>query len=263
MKDKKIVIYQLLSVALLVALIHTVAVQRRICNETVVKIAQLNKMESEVNKINEAVKEEKTDATTTATPQAAPNTTTAMPQEAPNTTTATPQAGWRKIAPKELKDNSVELIAHINGILAMGNKDEHNAMTIGWGAFGVLWSKPIYTVYVSSSRFSHSLMEKNDMFTVSFFNKSHKGDVMYLGHHSGRDGDKISKTHFHLNYTERGNPVFEEAFLILECRKIYSAPFDYDKIDKDCRKMYDVGRMGIHTEYVGEIVNVYVNDANR
>ena len=241
MKDKKVIIYQLLSVALLVALIHTVALQRRICNETAVKIAQLNKMESDFNKMAEPVKQDKPDATTSATPK----------------------AGWRTIAPGEIKDNSVELIANINGILAMGNKEEHNAMTIGWGSFGVLWRKPIYTVYVSSSRFSHSLMEKNDTFTVSFFNKSHKEDVMYLGHHSGRDGDKISKTKFHLNYTDGGNPIFDEAFLVLECRKIYSAPFDYDKIDKDCRKMYDGGRMGIHTEYVGEIINVYVNDANR
>ncbi len=190
MKDKKVVIYQLLSVALLIALIYTVSIQRRLCNETAVKIAQLNKMESEVNKTIEALKQDKTDATTTATPK-----------PAPNTTDATPYDGWRTIAPGEIKDNSIDLIANINGILAMGNKDEHNAMTIGWGTFGVLWRKPIYTVYVSSSRFSHSLMEKNNMFTVSFFNKSHKDDVMYLGHHSGRNGDKISKTKFHLNYT--------------------------------------------------------------
>ena len=53
-------------------------------------------------------------------------------------------------------------------------------------------------------------------------------------------------------------------FLVLTTSALlYSAPFDYEKIDKDCRKMYDGGRMGIHTEYVGEIVNVFVNDANR
>ena len=252
MKDKKVIIYQLLSVALLVALICTVSAKTRLCTEKEVKEGQLTKMVTEVSKLTAALKEEKNDATTTATPK-----------PAPATATAAPYVGWRTIAPGEIKDNSIELIANINGILAMGNKDEHNAMTIGWGTFGVLWRKPIYTVYVSSSRFSHSLMEKNNMFTISFFNKSHKDDVMYLGHHSGRDGDKISKTKFHLNYTEDGNPIFDEAFLVIECRKIYSAPFDYEKIDKDCRKMYDGGRVGIHTEYVGEIVNVYVNDANR
>lgn len=170
--------------------------------------------------------------------------------------------GWRRIAPSEIPDNAVRLIDDYKGILAMGDKDEHNAMTIGWGTLGVLWRKPIYTVFVSTSRFSHSLMEKNETFTVSFFNKSHMDDVMYLGRHSGRDGDKISKTKFHLNYTEGGNPMFDEAFMVIECRKIYDAPFDYEKIDGECRKMYDDG-LGIHFQYVGEILNVYVNDANR
>ena len=172
------------------------------------------------------------------------------------------ESGWRRLAPSEIPDNAVHLIDSCKGILAMGDRDEHNAMTIGWGTLGVLWSKPVCTVFVSTDRFSHSLMEKNDTFTVSFFNKSHMDDVMYLGRHSGRDGDKISRTKFHLNYTEGGNPMFDEAFMVIECRKIYGAPFDLDKIDGECRKMYDSG-LGIHYQYVGEILNVYVNDENR
>ena len=34
-----------------------------------------------------------------------------------------------------------------------GSIDDYNPMTIGWGPLGVLWGKPIYTVFVSSSRF--------------------------------------------------------------------------------------------------------------
>ena len=221
MKDRKVIIYQLLTVALLVALVCTVAAKKN-CKEA-----------EEVHK-------------TSATPK-----------------TEAPADGWRKIAPAEIKDNAIELVDGYKGILAMGNKEEHNAMTIGWGTLGVLWRKPIFTVFVSTSRFSHSLMEKNDTFTVSFFNKSHYDDVMYLGHHSGRDGDKISKTKLHLTYTENGNPMFDDAFLVIECRKIYDAPFDYEKIDKECRKMYDGGKTGIHYEYAGEILNVFVNDDNR
>ena len=222
MKDKKVIIYQLLAVSLLVSLVCTVAMGRRTSKEV----------------------------------EDVPRTPVTPNPEAP-------AEGWRKIAPVELKDNPIELVDGYKGILAMGNKEEHNAMTIGWGTLGVLWRKPIFTVFVSTSRFSHSLMEKNETFTVSFFNKSHYDDVMYLGHHSGRDGDKISKTNLHLTYTENGNPMFDDAFLVIECRKIYDAPFDYDKIDKECRTMYDGGKMGIHYEYAGEILNVFVNDSNR
>ncbi|MBQ9366774.1 MAG: flavin reductase [Victivallales bacterium] len=171
--------------------------------------------------------------------------------------------GWRKIAPSEITDNSIDLIGNYKGILAMGNKEEHNAMTIGWGTLGVLWGKPIYTVFVSSSRFSYTLMEKYDTFTVAFFNKSHMKDVMYLGRHSGRDGDKISQTNLHLNYTEAGNPTFDEAFLVIECRKIYASPFDTAKLQPAQKDFYEKRKIGIHTEYVGEILNVFVNEGNR
>ncbi len=175
---------------------------------------------------------------------------------------AQPEQGWRQVVPSEIKDNPIELLDGYKGILAMGNEEEHNAMTIGWGALGMLWGRPVLSVFVSSSRFSHSLMEKNGMFTVSFFNKTHFDDVMYLGRHSGRDGDKISKTSLHLTYTKDGNPMFEEAFMVIECRKIYGAPFDVGRIAPEASRIYANG-LGMHSEYVGEIVSVHVNDANR
>ena len=171
--------------------------------------------------------------------------------------------GWEKIDPADIPENPLYLMNTYKGILAMGDKKEHNAMTIGFGTFGRLWQKPVFTVYVSSSRYSYSLMEKDSTFSVSFFNKSHWGDVMYLGTHSGRDGDKIGKTQLHLTYTQRGVPTFNEAFMVIECRKIYGAPFDSLRLGDTPRKLYGGLDIGIHSEYVGEITNVYVKDANR
>ena len=228
MKDKKTLVYQLLCIALLIALIGTI-----LCRKSTATPAE---------------------PTTLPAPAEAPQ---AAPQDIP------PGNGWKKIAPSEIQDNAIDLIDNYKGILAMGNKDEHNAMTIGWGTLGVLWGKPIYTVFVSSSRFSYTLLEKYDTFTVTFFNKSHIKDVMYLGHHSGRDGDKISKTSLHLNYTEAGNPIFDEAFLVIECRKIYAAPFDSAKLQPAQKEFYEKRQIGIHSEYVGEILNVFVKEENR
>ena len=228
MKDKSTLVYQLLCIALLIALICTA-----LCKKC---------------------------TTTSAEPTALP-TPAGEPPVAPQST-PTP-SGWKRIAPSEIPDNSIDLIDNYKGILAMGNKEEHNAMTIGWGTLGVLWSTPIYTVFVSSSRYSYNLMEKYDTFTVTFFNKSHMKDVMYLGHHSGRDGDKISQTNLHLSYTEAGNPIFDEAFLVIECRKIYAAPFDIAKLPQGMKDFYEKRKIGVHTEYVGEILNVYVKDENR
>jgi flavin reductase (DIM6/NTAB) family NADH-FMN oxidoreductase RutF len=171
--------------------------------------------------------------------------------------------GWRRLEPTDIPENPIVLVDGYKGILAMGDRQEHNAMTIGWGTLGMLWRKPVFNVYVSSSRFSHSLMEKFDTFTVSFFNMSHLEDVMYLGHHSGRDGDKISHTHLHLNYTKAGTPMFDDAFLIIECRKLYGGPFDVTKMAEDPAAMYASGKMGVHSVYVGEILNVYMKNDNR
>ena len=171
--------------------------------------------------------------------------------------------GWRRVAPAEIGDHPVALMDQYKGILAMGDSTEHNAMTIGWGTLGVLWRVPVFSVFVSSSRYSHHLMEKNGYYTVSFFNKSHWDDVMLLGRTSGRDGDKIGKTHLTLGYTEQGNPMFDEAFMVIECRKIYGAPFDKSRLGDVPQRLYENIPVGIHSEYVGEIVNVYANDANR
>ena len=64
-----------------------------------------------------------------------------------------------------------------------------NTMTISWGSLGELWNKPVVTVYVSSSRYTHQFMEKNDHFTVAFFPAEYRQALQYLGSHSGREGE--------------------------------------------------------------------------
>ena len=40
-----------------------------------------------------------------------------------------------------------------------------NPMTIGWAQFGVVWGRPVVTVMVRKSRYTHSLMEQAQVFT--------------------------------------------------------------------------------------------------
>ena len=69
----------------------------------------------------------------------------------------------------------------------------HNTMTIGWGALGNIWSKPVFTVMVRHSRYTHELIEAHNEFTVSFpltaaFSKA----LGLCGSKSGRDMDKFA-----------------------------------------------------------------------
>ena len=77
---------------------------------------------------------------------------------------------------------------------------------------------------------------------------------MYMGTHSGRDGDKITDGGLHTEFTELGNPIFTEANLAIECKKLYTAELDTAQAPAENRKMYE--NMGPHVMYIGEIVNV-------
>ena len=77
-------------------------------------------------------------------------------------------------------------------LVAAGNMDDHNAMTVSWGGIGCLWNKPVATVYIRPNRHTYGYFEKNEYFTVSFYPGEYKKALGYLGTKSGRDEDKIA-----------------------------------------------------------------------
>ena len=163
-----------------------------------------------------------------------------------------------EIKPTEIKENAIGLFDSKWALVTAGVPGEVNTMTISWGSLGELWNKPVVTVYVSSSRYTHQFMEKNDHFTVAFFPAEYRQALQYLGSHSGRDGDKIKESGLTLEWLESGLPSFQEADMIIEARKIYGAPFNPEGFGDVPAQLYASGRMGIHSEYVGEIEHVWV-----
>lgn len=163
---------------------------------------------------------------------------------------------WKKITPFEIK-NPVTLFSKDWAALGVGKKDDMNAMTIAWGTLGELWGKHIITVYVSSSRYTYGFMERYPYFTVSGFPEQMRPALTYLGTHSGRDEkNKVQNAGLTPVFTELGNPFFKEANLVIEAKTIYKAPFNPDFIDKEAKRFYDNGT-GIHSMYIGEIINVW------
>ena len=76
-------------------------------------------------------------------------------------------------------------------LVTAGNADSFNTMTISWGGMGTIWNKPVATVYVRTSRFTHEFIDNNDYFTISFFPEEYKGILGVLGSKSGREMDKM------------------------------------------------------------------------
>lgn len=167
------------------------------------------------------------------------------------------QLPWQKIEPRDIEGNPIRMFADEWFELAAGNQEDMNLMTIAWGGLGELWSKPVVTVYVSTSRYTYEYMEKNDYFTITHFPSSMREKLQYLGSVSGRDEDKVKGAGLTVEYTTLGNPIFAEADLAIECRKIYAEQFNPALLLLEQRQWYEERSLGIHVAYYGEIVNVW------
>lgn len=109
-------------------------------------------------------------------------------------------------------------------LLASGNykSRDFNMMTVAWGSMGCMWSKPYVAVVVRPTRYTYNFMEGYGDFTLSLFPKSFEDILTYCGTNSGRDVDKIKETGLTPIASQKiASPGFDEAELIIECKKIY------------------------------------------
>jgi flavin reductase (DIM6/NTAB) family NADH-FMN oxidoreductase RutF len=98
----------------------------------------------------------------------------------------------------------------------------YNSMTVSWGALGVLWHKPLAMVVVRPQRYTREFLERFDTFSLCAFGAEHRPALELLGRKSGRDSDKMSECGLTpIALSAIASPGFDEAKLILECRKIY------------------------------------------
>ena len=163
---------------------------------------------------------------------------------------------WQKISLNDVK-NPATLFGEDWAALAAGKKGSMNAMTIGWGQFGVLWGRPVVTVYVAPERYTNEFMENNEYFTVTAFSQDYKKALQYIGTHSGRDGDKLKEAGLNAEYTELGNPIFKEGNLAVEGKTIYKEEFKSELLDDKATAFYEKTKLHPHVAYIGEVVNVW------
>ena len=143
-------------------------------------------------------------------------------------------------------------------LLAAGDSVKSNAMTIGWGSIGTLWGRSALTVFVAEKRYTKEFMDKAQYFTVMAFEVKDSKILSYMGSKSGRDGDKAKALGLHTAYTANGTPYYTEASMVIECKIMYSAPFDLKDFKSDVpKRMYANFPAGIHTMYIGEVVNAW------
>lgn len=137
-------------------------------------------------------------------------------------------------------------------LITAGNKEKFNTMTASWGMMGILWNKDVATAFVRPQRYTFEFLEKNDYYTLSFFESKYKKQLSYCGRNSGRNVDKIKETGLTSIFDEQA-PYFKEASTVFICKKIYGqfiSPEGF--IDVDLDKNYE--NKDYHKMYVGEII---------
>ncbi|WP_412631914.1 hypothetical protein [Faecalibacillus intestinalis] len=80
---------------------------------------------------------------------------------------------------KEIEVN--DLIKYINPFKTSycGSCDgnETNVLIIGWAGFGVLWRKPMATVYVHKTRYSKHIFDHAKYYSICFMDQEHKNQL--------------------------------------------------------------------------------------
>lgn len=135
-----------------------------------------------------------------------------------------------------------------------------NTMTIGWAAFGEVWSKPIMMVAVRTSRHTFGIIETAKDFTVTIPAQDMHEALAICGSKSGKDVDKFKLCKLETrDGRQTVSPIIGVRGRHYECRIVFKSAMDPALLDK----AYDTAlypKKDYHTLYFGEIVACYETD---
>ena len=160
---------------------------------------------------------------------------------------------FQKIEPRTLDKNVFSAIGEQWMLITAGTAEKCNTMTASWGGLGVIWGAPSATCYIRPQRYTKEFVDREDYFTLAFFGEESRRALQLCGSKSGRDTDKIKECGLTVRTADCGAPYFEQAELVLVCRKRFAQPMDPDNIPQEVKdKWYP--QKDYHTLYIGEII---------
>jgi flavin reductase (DIM6/NTAB) family NADH-FMN oxidoreductase RutF len=141
-------------------------------------------------------------------------------------------------------------------LVTAGADGKPNAMVIGWGTIGLIWGKPIFTVLVRPSRYTHQLLQESDSFTVCVPSPNQREAVNFCGTRSGRDYDKFKECGLTaLPSTKVSAPGIAGCPIIYECQIVHTNDVIPANLAQEIHtRAYSEGNF--HRLYYGEILAV-------
>lgn len=166
---------------------------------------------------------------------------------------------FKEIKPEELSFNPFARIGGQWMLVGAGKLGDMNTMTASWGGAGVLWGKDVVTVYIRPQRYTKEFVDREELFTLSFFDEKFRPALKLLGTVSGRDRDKIAEAGL-TPCEAAGSVAFEEANTVLVCRKMYSDAIRPERFYKEWDPNTWYPDKDYHEMYIAEIVKAFVRN---
>jgi flavin reductase (DIM6/NTAB) family NADH-FMN oxidoreductase RutF len=161
--------------------------------------------------------------------------------------------------PYKIDESVFRMIGKDWMLITSGNMQSYNMMTASWGNLGILWNKPIASVFVRPQRYTYEFLEKNEFFTLTFFDHKYRSLLNKLGSESGRNTNKMNIEGLDAVGTNHNAVFFQQSRLVMECRKVYYADINPDHfLDKTIAGMYP--NNDFHRMYIGEIINLMMRE---
>lgn len=168
-------------------------------------------------------------------------------------------AQFKEIDPADITENAFKLIGKDWMLVTAGNGTKLNTMTASWGGMGVLWNKNVAFSFIRPQRYTLEFINQNEYYTLSFLEDGSRDTLMFCGRNSGRDVDKIKERSLTPVFDENA-PYFEQAKLVLVCRKLYKQAMTPDSFINTALIEKNYPNNDFHYTFVGEIVKVLVKD---
>jgi flavin reductase (DIM6/NTAB) family NADH-FMN oxidoreductase RutF len=125
---------------------------------------------------------------------------------------------FKQISPEDITDNVFKLVGKVFPVITAGKDELYNSMTASGGGLGMLFKKPTTWCILQATRYTLELIQKEQMYTISYFPDEFKKQILFLGSKSGRNSEKMKEVKLTSVQTPSGNITFKEAGLIFECK---------------------------------------------
>lgn len=166
---------------------------------------------------------------------------------------------FTEIQPEKCICNPFQTIGKDWLLITAEKEGKVNTMTASWGGFGVMWGKNVAYIVIRPQRYTKEFIEASDGFSLTVFDETYRKTLSYLGTVSGREEDKIKNAALTIQY-EQNIPYFNEANLVLLCKKLYAQDFLPENfIDQNSKNKWYPNH-DYHCLYIAEIYKFLIKE---